>query len=205
MEPKKIKIGSDMEGKSHSPEPKGESAKKIAELEEQLKQKDEEVRSLKDQLDQRQGEVDSLLGQLKREISTSMNRQQIQEREKRLAIERANESVLFELAGIYDNFQRALCALETSPDNPVKQGVLLISKQLGDLLKKEGVEEIPGVGALYDCNLHEADCFEETNVCPEGTITAELQKGYRYKGRILRPAHVRVAKQKTKPEERLEE
>ena len=71
MEPKKIKIGSDLEGKSHSPESKGESAKKIAELEEQAKQKDEELRALKDQLDQRQGEVDSLLGQLKREISTS--------------------------------------------------------------------------------------------------------------------------------------
>lgn len=165
-------------------------------VEERLAEQDEQIRRLKDQLDQKDGQLDSVIGQLKQEVSSALNKQAFFEREMRQFKERANEDLLFRLLEVYDNFQRALQAMESAPDSPVKQGVFLIAKQFENLLKQEGVEEIDCLGQPFDCNRQEADCFEVTNLCPEGTVTNILNKGYTYKGKILRPARVRVAKNK---------
>lgn len=154
---------------------------------------EDDVIALKEQLRQQSEQIDALISQLKREISSSLNRQLFFEREMRSMQERANEGLLRKLIEVMDNFERALSSVPQS-DGPLRQGVELIYKQLEDLLRKEGVEEIVTVGSLFDCNLHEAVDSEDTNSCPEGTITAELEKGYVYKGKVLRAAKVRVAR-----------
>jgi len=163
-------------------------------VEERLAEQSEQIRLLKDQLDQKEGQLDSVIAQLKKEVSSALNKQAFFERETRQFKERANEELLIRLLEVYDNFQRALQAMESAPDSPVKQGVFLIAKQFESLLKQEGVEEIDCLGQPFDCNRQEADCFEMTDRCPEGTVTDVLNKGYTYKGKILRPARVRVAK-----------
>ncbi len=183
--------------------PEGEATpleEKLSSLELELKKKEEEIASLKEKLGEKESQIESLIAELKREISSSLSRQAIYEREIKTIRERANEELLRKLVEVQENFQRALFALKETDNSPLKLGVELIYKQLEDLLKKEGVEEIPSVGNPFDCNLHEAEGFVETDSCPEGVITEELQKGYSYKGKTLRPARVRVARNKTKQE-----
>ncbi|MGB9834873.1 MAG: nucleotide exchange factor GrpE [bacterium] len=172
------------------------SEEELSPLELELKKKEEEIASLKEKLSEKEAQIETLIAELKKEIASSFSRQAIYEREIRAIRERANEELLRKLVEVQENFQRALSALKESENSPLKLGVELIYKQLEDLLRKEGVEEIPSVGNPFDCNLHEAEGFVETDSCPDGVITDELQKGYTYKGKILRPARVRVARNK---------
>lgn len=172
------------------------SEENLSPLELELKKKEEEITSLKEKLSEKEAQIETLIAELKKEIASSLSRQAIYEREMKAIKERANEELLRKLLEVQENFQRALSALKESENSPLKLGVELIYKQLEDLLRKEGVEEIPSVGNPFDCNLHEAEGFVETDSCPDGVITDELQKGYTYKGKILRPARVRVARNK---------
>jgi molecular chaperone GrpE len=65
-------------------------------------------------------------------------------------------------------------------------------------LDSEGLTPIEAVGQPFDPHQHEAIVQEETSKVPEGTITAELQRGYRLRDRVLRPSLVAVAKAPTK-------
>ncbi|MCR4427800.1 MAG: nucleotide exchange factor GrpE [Caldiserica bacterium] len=177
----------------------------ISPLELELKKKEEEILSLKEKLSEKEAQVQTLIAELKKEIASSLSRQSMHEREMKALKERANEELLRKLVEVQENFQRALQALKGSENSPLKLGVELIYKQLEDLLKKEGVEEIPSVGSPFDCNLHEAEGFVETDSCPDGVITEELQKGYTYKGKILRPAKVRVARNQKETQKETEE
>lgn len=178
------------------------SEENLSPLELELKKKEEEITSLKEKLSEKEAQIETLIAELKKEIASSLSRQAIYEREMKALRERANEEILRKLLEVKENFERALSALKELENSPLKLGVELIYKQLEDLLKKEGVEEIPSVGYPFDCNLHEAEGFVETDSCPDGLITEELQKGYTYKGKILRPARVRVARNKNQESEK---
>ncbi len=165
----------------------------LEETAESSEPEENEASALKERLRKQNDQIDALISQLKKEISSSLNRQMFYEREVRSIKERANEELLRKLIEVLDNFERALSSFPQS-DNPLRQGVELIYKQLEALLQKEGVEKIVTIGLPFDCNLHEAVDSENTESYPEGTITAELEKGYLYKGKILRAAKVRVAR-----------
>lgn len=194
-------------GESFPGSEKGEEApqENLSPLELELKRKEEEISSLKEKLKEKEAQVETLIAELKKEIASSLSRQSMHEREMKALKERANEELLRKLVEVKENFERALSALKGSESSPLKTGVELIYKQLEDLLKKEGVDQIPSVGSFFDCNLHEAEGFVETDSCPDGFITDELQKGYTYKGKILRPAKVRVARNKNQKEKETEE
>ena len=70
----------------------------------------------------------------------------------------------------------------------------LIFKQLQDVLQKLNIERVPAQGEPFDPRVHEAIEMVETNDAPDHHVLEELQPGYRIKGRLLRPAMVRVAK-----------
>ncbi|HKO54441.1 MAG TPA: nucleotide exchange factor GrpE [Thermoanaerobaculia bacterium] len=96
-----------------------------------------------------------------------------------------------DLLPILDNFDRALEHAEEGDD--FHKGVLLIYKQLFDVLKKNGVRTIEETGVPFDPNIHEAVIREEDPSVPSHTVTAVLQKGYFLHDRLLRPAMVKVA------------
>jgi molecular chaperone GrpE len=73
------------------------------------------------------------------------------------------------------------------------QGLLNIKKQLEDLLKNQGVEEIKTEGK-FDPNFHEAVEMMENKDLESGTVFEEVQKGYKINNRVLRPAKVKVIK-----------
>lgn len=106
----------------------------------------------------------------------------------------ANEALLAKLLAIADDFDRAIEALPAElSDLPWAQGIVAIDRKLRALLESEGLTPIEAKGQPFDPHQHEAVVQEATTSVPEGTVTAELQRGYRLRDRVLRPALVAVA------------
>ena len=96
------------------------------------------------------------------------------------------------LLPILDSLQRAL---DSAPaDDKMRKGVELIVRQFNDALSKLGVEPVEAKGKPFDPNQHEAVEMVETEKAPDHQVIDELQRGYRIKDRLLRPAMVRVAR-----------
>ena len=96
------------------------------------------------------------------------------------------------LLPILDSLDRALQADGVSLQD-FRSGIELIDKQFHDALGKLGVEAILAEGEVFDPNLHQAVQMVETNEVEDHRVIDELQRGYRLKDRLLRPAMVRVA------------
>jgi molecular chaperone GrpE len=96
------------------------------------------------------------------------------------------------LLPVLDSFERALQVKSGSGD--FRSGVELIYKQLQDALAKLGVQTIAAKGEPFDPRYHEAIEMVETSDAPDGEVIEELQRGYKMKERLLRPAMVKVAK-----------
>ena len=96
---------------------------------------------------------------------------------------------------ILDSLDRAAKS-ELTDVEQLRSGVELIDRQFHDALSKLGVQPIAAEGQPFDPNYHQAIQMEETDEAPDNTVIGELQRGYRIKERLLRPAMVRVAKGK---------
>lgn len=107
----------------------------------------------------------------------------------------ANQKLISDLLPVLDNFERALQHSEgNGGGEAVREGVLLIQKQLSDALTKHGVEPIEAVGKPFDPQYHEAIMRVEAGPGQEpGTVAEELRKGYTLHGRVLRASLVKVA------------
>lgn len=103
----------------------------------------------------------------------------------------ATAGVLREMLPVLDNFDRALEHAEEGDD--FHKGVLMIYKQLFDVLQKHGLKVIDETGVHFDPNVHEGVIREEDPSVPSHTVVAVLQKGYFLHDRLLRPAMVKVA------------
>ena len=115
-------------------------------------------------------------------------------REKEEAIKYANSSLLERLVGILDNFELGLAAAkEQGADSSIYSGMVLVQKQLNDLLAENGLQPIEAEGKTFDPNLHEAIAHEPSSEFPEETVVRQARRGYRYKDRLLRPAKVVVS------------
>ena len=114
-------------------------------------------------------------------------------REKEDAVKYANSSLLQRLVSILDNFELGLAAAKTeSEQSPIYSGMVLVQKQLNDLLEENGLQAIEAEGKKFDPNLHEAIAHEPSEI-PEGTVIRQARRGYRFKDRLLRPARVVVS------------
>jgi molecular chaperone GrpE len=96
------------------------------------------------------------------------------------------------LLPILDSFDRALASGSSNED--FRAGMELIDRQIHGVLAKLGVTEIAAESVPFDPTIHEAIEMVDSNEVPDHHILKELQRGYRLKGRLLRPAMVRVAR-----------
>jgi molecular chaperone GrpE len=96
-----------------------------------------------------------------------------------------------DLLPVLDNFDRGLEHAEEGDE--FHKGVLMIYKQLFDVLQRSGLKPIDETGVRFDPNIHEAVVREEDPGVPSHTVVAILQKGYFLHDRLLRPALVKVA------------
>ena len=119
-------------------------------------------------------------------------------REKEDAVKYANSSLLQRLVSILDNFELGLAAAKTEgAQSPIYSGMVLVQKQLNDLLEENGLQAIEAEGKKFDPNLHEAIAHEPSDT-PEETVIRQARRGYRFKDRLLRPARVVVSSGPTK-------
>lgn len=117
------------------------------------------------------------------------------EREKADFLRRSNESFVKDLLPVLDNLERALeHPGELSRDDPFYQGVGMIRDEIDKILKKHGLEAIEAIGSAFDPSLHEAIMQQVENEVPENTVLTQMQRGYTFQGRLLRPAMVVVSK-----------
>ncbi|MBR5910249.1 MAG: nucleotide exchange factor GrpE [Schwartzia sp.] len=112
-----------------------------------------------------------------------------QEKEELAAV--VTQNLLKDMLPFLDNFERALAA-EGSDEGGLRAGVEMMYKQMVEALKKEGLEYIETKGKPFDTNFHQAVMRVEDAEKEDGTIVAELQKGYMVKGRVIRPSMVQV-------------
>jgi molecular chaperone GrpE len=113
-------------------------------------------------------------------------------REQTTAIELASEPVMRRLLEVMDDFELALMAAERQPDfERFLKGVELVYAKLADALRSEGLERIQAEGAQFDPALHEA-LMQGGGAEGEPHVAEVFRPGYTLKGRVIRPAGVRV-------------
>jgi molecular chaperone GrpE len=136
-------------------------------------------------------ERDDLQDRLLRRQAEFDNFRRRAEREKSDILEYANTETVRAILPILDDFERAL-KIE-SADREYVRGMELIYNRLGDALKKLGLEPITSTGQVFDPHVHHAVEMVETDSVPDHSILDEYQRGYNFRGRLLRPSMVKVA------------
>lgn len=138
-----------------------------------------------------QDEIRRLNDRYLRTLADFENYRKRTDREKADFFRHALANTFRDLIPVLDNFDRALEHAEEGDD--FHKGVLLIYKQLFDVLQKAGLRSIDESDVPFDPNIHEAVVREENASVPSHTVVAILQKGYFLHDRLLRPALVKVA------------
>jgi molecular chaperone GrpE len=113
------------------------------------------------------------------------------DRERIELFEYASTEAVRVLLPVLDDFERAVKI--SSTDKEYENGMQLIYQRLYETLKKLGLEPIASKGQPFDPHVHHAIDMVETNEAPDHTVLDEFQRGYNFKGRLLRPAMVKVA------------
>jgi molecular chaperone GrpE len=136
-------------------------------------------------------EKNELVELLRRRQAEFDNFRKRAEREKSDVLEFAHSDSVRAILPILDDFERALKTHTT--DKVYARGMEMIHQHLGDALKKLGLETITTKGQKFDPHVHHAVDMVETGDVEEQTILDEYQPGYNFRGRLLRPAMVKVA------------
>jgi len=144
------------------------------------------------ELQKLKAERDSLLDRLARAQAEFENARRRASKEQQEFRDYAAADAIKPLLPILDSFERAL-QVKSEPGD-FRSGVELIYKQLQDALAKLGVRAIPAKGEQFDPHVHEAIEMVETSAVADHEVIEELQRGYKMKDRLLRPAMVKVAK-----------
>jgi molecular chaperone GrpE len=155
-----------------------------------------ELTALTDERDKLLKEKQELYDRLLRNQAEFENARRRAERERSEFVQFAGVELVREILPVVDDFQRALQSGTSLSEGPAKdyiKGIELIYQRLVDRLTKMGLEPIETAGKLFDPNLHQAVERVETDDVPDQTILSEFQRGYLFKGRLLRPSMVKVA------------
>ena len=138
-------------------------------------------------------ERDALLDRLARLQAEFDNARKRAAREQQEFREFAAADVIRTILPILDSFERAL-KTPSGESGDFRNGIELIYRQFHDALQKIGVQAIPAIGQVFDPRVHEAIEMVDTTEVEDHHVLDELQRGYKYKDRLLRPAMVRVAR-----------
>ena len=113
------------------------------------------------------------------------------ERERSEYLQYAGMELVRDMLPVLDDFDRALKTECSSPE--YAKGVEMIYNRMYESLKKMGLEPIESMGKPFDPHMHQAVERVETKDAADGMILAEFQRGYLFKGKMLRPSMVKVA------------
>ncbi len=182
-------------GKNYEELEKEELVKLLKEKDNLIEHQEKLIDDLRKEIEEKEKTKEEYLDYLKRLQADFDNYRKRIEKEKREIIQLANQELIEKFLHVLDNLERAEDAAKKTKDiEALIQGIDAIIKQFKKILEDEEVTPIKAVGEKFDPNLHHAMAKVETNEYPDETIVEELQKGYYYKSRVLRPSLVKVAK-----------
>lgn len=141
--------------------------------------------------EQLRAERDELRDLLLRRQAEFDNFRKRSERERSEYLQWAGMETVKDLLPVLDDFERAMRVEGGSPE--YVKGVEMINTRMLETMKRLGLEPIESAGKLFDPHLHQAIERVETTTAEDGTVLGEFQRGYNFKGKLLRPAMVRVA------------
>jgi molecular chaperone GrpE len=197
---KQAELTSEITPESDADAANGDSA---VEVTEEISEEAKLITQLREELAAAQAKADDYLDKLQRSAAEFQNSRRRLEAQQADEIERANGALVRRLLPVLDDlelaFQNVPSELQAAEANEATaqqvawlQGFRQIRKKLFDLLVDQGLSLIDTSGE-FDPNQHEAIGSEPSESVPSGHIIAEVRAGYMHKGRVLRPALVRVA------------
>jgi molecular chaperone GrpE len=161
------------------------------ELKDVLKDLKEDARHYKELKEESENYLKSLL----RVRADFENYKKIADREKQKLKLYATESILKKIISHYDDLKRALEVIETLENGEsLKKGFEIIIKNFEKVLEGEGIQPMNAEGEKFDPYKHEALMCLDREDLPENTIIEELDKGYFFNKKVLRPAKVIISK-----------
>jgi len=150
----------------------------------------EDIEALKQALAEEKTRAEANLAGWQRAQADFINYKRRSEQEKEEISKFANSMLMLKLLPILDDWERALASI---PDDQTNlswvDGIRLIERKFRGILEAEGLSPITAVGEPFDPNLHEAAMQGKGK---EGIVVDELQKGYKFYDRVIRPARVVV-------------
>lgn len=137
--------------------------------------------------------IEELEDRAKRQMAEFDNFRKRTEKEKSAMFETGAKSVIEKILPIVDNFERGLAAVpEEEKGSAFEQGMEMIYKQLMTELEAIDVKPIEAVGQEFNPEFHNAVMQVESEEYEAGTVAQELQKGYTYRGSVVRHSMVAV-------------
>lgn len=171
-------------------EPSGEEEEREGKEDKKLFKKKQKADKKQDALKEK---IDELEDKVKRQMAEFDNFRKRTEKEKTAMFETGARSVIEKILPVVDNFERGFSSIpEEEKGTSFAAGMEMVYKQLMTELEKMDVKPIPAVGEEFDPNLHNAVMQVESEEYDTGVIAQELQKGYTYRGTVVRHSMVAV-------------
>jgi molecular chaperone GrpE len=154
-----------------------------------------EANPLEGQLEAARAEAAGYLDDLQRLKAEFDNYRKRIVKEQTGLVERASAGLLYRLLPVLDNFELAVASAEESREfDRMLKGIEMVFGELKEVLNAEGLSAIAARGQAFDPNYHEAALTVDGEDDGEPYVAEELRSGYTYKGRVLRPSMVKVAR-----------
>ena len=173
----------------------GEEEKMEEKIEEgEAEVKDEGVAALRKALAEEKEKAEKYLANWQRTQADFVNFKRRTEQERAEVNNFANSTLILNLLPVIDDLERALEHITEDVEGSAwVDGIKLSYKKLKTTLEAQGLAEIEAEGEDFDPNFHEAVMCVEGE---DGKVIEEIQKGYKYRDRVIRPSKVKVGKRK---------
>jgi molecular chaperone GrpE len=147
-----------------------------------------------EELKRARDEYDRLMERLRRVSADLENYRKRVEKQRQAWSHEAIEAFVLDLLPVFDDLDRAIEAVKTatSPDDIVS-GIKIIESHLTKVLESHGVERIHCLREPFDPSCHEAVEVDASVQHPEPVVLKEYQRGYRFAGKVVKPAVVKVS------------
>jgi molecular chaperone GrpE len=170
----------------------------MSEMEES--ERDEDIEALKQVLAEERGKSENYLANWQRTQADFINYKKRTEQEKTEMVEFASSTLILNLLSALDDLDRALASVPAElMESSWTEGIKLIYNKFKATLEAQGLTEIEAKGEPFDPHLHEAVMGQEGE---DGIVIEEIQKGYKFRDRVIRPSMVVVGKGKGGKEKR---
>lgn len=165
--------------------PEGNASENAGDHEEQ--QENPEVKALTEQVQ----ELQNRLLRLQADFDNFRRRTRMEKEE---FANYASQKLVEKLLPLVDNFERALAASQGNKDfDAFLKGIDMIYRQMAQVLEQEGLKPIEALGRPFNPEYHQAVMVEQSGDHEEGIVIEELQKGYMFKDKVIRPSMVKVS------------